>query len=190
MRRLALAITAALAAGLLLATVAGATSVLDRDDVPTAFDMAKAGGTYNRVTDQVVTAVDFFDPLTHPAAMKGRPPSSVCVEIWTRSTPGESKPDYEACATPTRQGKGWAGSIARKRAIGPQLRIGAVKVQQPSPTRLVLRVDPDDIKRPASYRWRVEADDFTADCNAAAGCPDYAPDRPATAETRLGKPRG
>jgi len=53
----------------------------------------------------------------------------------------------------------------------------------------VLRIDPDLIKRPSSYRWRSEATDWGSDCKAANGCPDYAPDRPGTAKTALSTPR-
>jgi hypothetical protein len=179
------AAAAAFAAIAAFATAALATSVPDRDDVATGLDIAKATGSHNRATDQMVHTVDFYGPIPdQPTNTGGKPPSSICIEIWTSSTPGESPPDYEACATPAKGG-GWQGSIARKREKGPQLRIGAVKVQQPSDTRLVLRIDPDDIKRPASYRWRVEATSFASDCALSSGCPDYAPDRPDTAETRL-----
>jgi hypothetical protein len=111
-------------------------------------------------------------------------PDSVCIEIWTRSTPKEAPADYEACATPVK-GAAWKGSITRKRERGPRLRLGDVKVEQPTDTRLVLRIDPDDIKRPASYRWRTEATSFGSDCKTSTGCPDYAPDRPETAQTKL-----
>ena len=170
------------------ASVALATTVRDRDDVTVGFDIAKASSAHNRASDQLVTTIDFYEALPHPKTVSGRPPSSICLEIWTRSTPSESPADYEACATPGK-GSAWNGSIARKREKGPRLRIGAVKVEHPSDTRLVMRVDPDDIKRPASYRWRVESWDFASDCKAVAGCPDYAPDRPDTAETKLSKPR-
>lgn len=185
MKRAALILVAVFA---LAAGVAHATSVRDRDDTTYALDIAKVSGTYNRATDQVVQTVDFYDALPKEPRTRTKPPSSVCVEIWTRSTPGESPADYEACAS-ALPGKGWAGSIARKRRRGPQLRIGPVKIEFPSDTRMVLRIDPDDIKRPPSYRWRVESTDFGSDCNHSTGCLDYAPDRPDTAETKLGQPR-
>jgi hypothetical protein len=165
------------------APVAYATTLRDRDDVTHGFDIAKTGGAHNRASDQLVHTFDFYEAVPHRVATAG-PPDSVCVEIWTRSKPAESPADYEACATPAK-GSSWKGSIARKRDRGPRLRIGAVKVEQPSDTRLVLRVDPDDIKRPASYRWRGEATDFGNDCKSATGCPDYAPDRPETVVTKL-----
>jgi hypothetical protein len=190
MKRFAAVLASLLALGALGATLASAVTVRDRDDVTTALDIAKSGGSHNRTTDQIVHTVDLYEGVA-PADMvnKDKPPSSVCVEIWTRSTPGESAADYEMCATPDAKAKSWTASVARKRDKGRRLRVGAVKVEQPSETRIVMRLDPDLIKRPSSYRWRSETTSFGKDCRAATGCPDYAPDRPDTAETRLGKPR-
>jgi hypothetical protein len=189
MKRFA-ALAASLAAlAAITGAVALASTVRDRDDVTTGFDIAKAGGAHNRSADQLVHTVDFYDPIPRPLAVDGKPPGSICVEIWTRSTPGESAADYEACATPAKGKTGWTGSIARKRDQGSRLRVGPVKVEQPSQTRMVLRFDPDDIKRPASYRWRAESTSFAKDCKVSTGCPDYAPDRPDTVQTGLGKPR-
>jgi hypothetical protein len=189
-RRIAAAGVLAALAVALGATVAAAVSVPDRDDVAFGIDIARASGTHNRATDQLVHAIDSYQPFS-PADLvnKDRPPSSVCVEIWTTNKPGERRPNYEACATPDADGKGWKGSLARQRLKGPQLRVATVKVEQPSPTRLVMRFDPDAIRRPASYRWRAEATWFGSDCKNASGCQDYAPDRPDTAQTRLAKPR-
>jgi hypothetical protein len=166
------------------APLAYATTLRDRDDVTTALDIAKVSGAHNRASDRLVHTVDFYEAIPD----KLDTPGSICVEIWTRSTPGESPADYEACASKTKS-DAWRGSIARKRDRGARLRVGAVKVEQPSDTRLVLRVDPDLIKRPASYRWRSEATDWGDDCKSSAGCPDYAPDRPGTAVTKLSQPR-
>jgi hypothetical protein len=189
MKRIAVITTALVAAGA-LAAVAWAVSVRDRDDVTHGLDIAKAAGSHNRATDQLVHTVDLYEGV-EPADMvnRSKPPSSVCVLIWTRSRPAESPADYELCATPARRGRTWTASLARKRAEGPRLRIAKVKVEQPGETRLVMRIDPDDIKRPARYRWRAETTSFAAPCKSAAGCPDYTPDRPDTAETRLSKPR-
>lgn len=184
MKRAAIAAAALLA---LTAPLAYATTLRDRDDVTTAFDIAKVSGAHNRAADQLVHTVDFYEAIPHRIPKAG-PPDSVCVDIWTRSTPKESPADYEACATPAKGGA-WKGSIARKRDRGPRLRVGGVKVEQPSDTRLVLRIDPDDVKRPSSYRWRTEATSFGSDCKSSTGCPDYAPDRPDTAETKLSAAR-
>jgi hypothetical protein len=184
---------AALLAGLaLLVAVPAALAVTlrDRDDVAVGVDIARAGGAHNRAADELVHSVDAYEPFTPKQMLnKDRPPSSFCVEIWTRSTPGEDPADYEACAVPDAKGSAWKASISRPRTNGHPLRIGPVKVEQPSETRLVLRIDPDDVKRPASYRWRAETTSFTKSCKSASGCPDFAPDRPATAKTALSKPR-
>ena len=190
MKRAGLVLAALLAAGLLAAVVAYATTVRDRDDVTVGFDIAKASSTHNRTSDELVATVDTYEPFApSDFVTKDRPPSSVCIEIWTTNKPGEATPNYEACASANATGKSWKASLARTRTKGPQLRIGAVKVEQPSDTRLVMRFDPDMIHRPASYRWRAETTSFASDCKSGTGCPDYAPDRPDTAETRLGRPR-
>jgi hypothetical protein len=189
-RRLLVILGCTLAIGGVTAAIAWAVSVRDRDDVTTGLDIAKTAGSHNRASDQLVHAIDFYEAVSPKSMLnKDKPPSSICVEIWTRSKPAESPADYEACISPTAKGKGWAGSVARKRDIGPRLRLGPVKVEQPTATRLVMRIDPDDIKRPSSYRWRTESNSFGSDCKSSTGCPDYTPDRPDTAETRLSKPR-
>ena len=187
MTRVALIVSLVLAVP---ASLALATTARDRDDVKTGLDVAKVSSSHNRASDELVTTVDFYEAVKVASMVsKDRPPSSICIEIWTRSTPGESPPDYEACAGADAKGQKWVGSIARKRDKGAPLRVGAVKVEQPSDTRVVLRVDPDDVKRPTSYRWRVEATSFGSDCKASGGCPDYAPDRPDTAQTKLSTAR-
>lgn len=192
MRRIAATLAALVAAGAIVAAVAYGTTVRDRDDVTVGFDIAKAGGTHNRATDELVHVIDTYEAFTpkdFASATRTGPPSSMCVEIWTTNKPGEGPANYEACATPDSKGTGWKASIARARKKGPRLRVANVKVAQPSDTELVMRIDPDSIRRPGSYRWRAETTSFGKDCKLAAGCQDYAPDRPDTAETRLGKPR-
>lgn len=190
-RRLAWALALSVAAGAIAVAVASAASVPDRDDVSVGIDIAKASGTHNRIDDKLVHVIDSYEPFAPSDLVdKDGPPGSICVEIWTTNKPGERRANYEVCATPDAKGKGWQASISRARQKGPPLRIGPVVVQQPSDTRLVMRIDPDDIHRPASYRWRAETTSFTSSCKDAAGCHDYAPDRPDTVVTRLGKPRG
>jgi len=172
------------------AAVALAVSVRDRDDTKIGVDIAKASGSHNRATDELVHTVDGYEAFA-PSDMlnKDRPPSSVCIEIWTTNEPGERRANYEACATPDARGKAWKGALSRTRQKGHPLRVATLEVEQPTDTRLVLRIDPDDIRRPSSYRWRAETTSFGKDCKGSQGCPDYAPDRPDTAETRLSTPR-
>ena len=191
MARRAGLVAATAVAACLLAAVALAASVSDRDDVSVGIDIARAISTHNRTADQLVETLDAYEAFA-PSDMlnKGRPPSSICFEIWTTNIPGERQPNYEACATADAKGKAWKAALSRNRRKGPPLRIATLKVEQPSDSRLVMRIDPDDIRRPASYRWRAETTSFAPDCKQATGCHDYAPDRPDTVLTRLGKPRG
>ncbi|MFL5896630.1 MAG: hypothetical protein ACJ76Z_16145 [Thermoleophilaceae bacterium] len=191
MRRAVVISAVLMAAGALVTAIAQAVTVRDRDDVTTGLDIAKASGTHNRASDQLVHVVETYEGFA-PADLvnKDKPPSSICIEIWTTSKPGESPANYEACATPAAKGQGWKASVARARKKGPRLRVASVQVEQPASTRLVMRFDPDSIRRPSSYRWRAETTSFRSDCRQASGCQDYAPDRPDTAETRLGAPRG
>ena len=180
----------ALTALLVFAGAAVAVDVTDRDDVSTPLDISKATGAHNRSTDELVHIVDTFADYTPSDMANDDPgPSSICIVIWTRATPGESGPNYEACATPDRRGRNLVGTISRERDRGADLRIGPVRLQRPSRSRLVFRIDPDHIRRPRSYRWRAETTSFGGGCRSASGCPDHAPDRPRTAETRVAQPR-
>ena len=187
MRKTALLTLAGLLAVAAVA-VAAVVSVNDRDDVATALDIKRATGAHNRSADQLVHTVDTYEEYQASDMANDDPaPSSICIEIWTRSSPGEDPPDYEACAVPDRRGRALVGAISRERRQGSDLRIGAVRLQRPSRSRLVFRIDPDHIRRPRSYRWRAETTTFGGGCRSASGCPDYAPDRPDVAETRIAR---
>lgn len=188
-RALAVACVLALAATCAVAAAA-IVSVRDRDDVSTLLDIARASGAHNRSADQLVHAVETHDEYqASDLANDDAPPSSICIEIWTRSEPGDSGPDYEACAVPDRRARALKGAISREREKGPDLRVGTVRLQRPTRTRLIFRIDPDHIKRPRSYEWRAETTTFGGGCRAASGCSDHAPDRPDVAETRIGRPK-
>lgn len=182
----------ALAALLVLAAAAtaGTVRITDRDDVATPLDISKATGAHNRTRDELVHTVDTFEDYQPSDLANDDPaPSSICIEIWTRSRPGEAPPNYEACATPDRRGRSFTGTISREREQGPDVKVGNVRLQRPARSRIVFRIDPDHIRRPRSYRWRAETTSFGGGCRSASGCPDYAPDRPGTAETRVARPR-
>lgn len=191
MRLAALLAAAALMGVAVSATVAWAVTVPDRDDVGIGLDLSKASGTHNRASDELVHTIDTYGPFAPAdlASPKGKPPASVCFEIWTTNKPGEAPANYEACATADARAKAWKGGVARLRQKGPRLRVAAATVAQPSPTRLVVRFKPDAIRRPASYRWRAEATVFSSGCQSPNGCHDFAPDRPEIAATKLSSPR-
>ena len=188
MRRLAAATC------LLLVTAGGgaalAATIEDRDDSAGAVDLASARAAHNRATDELVYVVETHDPLD-PRALLGReggPPGSVCVNAWTTRRPGEAAPNYEVCVSAARDGDLHA-SVARHPSGARARRVGAADVEQTAERRLELRIDPDDFRRPASYRWTVQAATFGDGCTGPTGCEDFVPDRPRTARTVLRRAR-
>lgn len=184
----------ALGAVLLLAVPAvalAATRLGDRDDSAGAVDLSSVQASHNRVSDELVYVIDLHEEIT-PRTLLRRdgPPGSICVNIWTTRQPGEAAPNYDACITSERRGRLFRASVATHGATGGVRRIGRAKVEQPAPTRLVLRIDPDRIKRPKAVRWTVQAVAFSSGCPSVTGCEDYVPDRPKSAQTEIGAPRG
>lgn len=163
------------------------------EDAPgdkTAVDIVQARGSHNRVTDELVhvivapAAID-IKALASPS---GRPPGNVCLNIWTRRTPGEDEQNFDVCATPNRGADGLRATVNRHGRTGAIRRLAAARAEVSGETKLELRFDPDDIGRPASYRWNAESSSFGAGC-PDSGCADLAPERGKTVETRLGTAR-
>ena len=186
MRRLAL--LACVLAALPAVALARSPTVQDRDDSKAAVDIATAKGSHNRTADQLVHVITTYDAFA-PSDLLNRdgPPGSVCLNIWTTREPGEDPPNYDVCVTSDKRGRVYRASIARETRNAR--RVGAGRVDQPDPKRLEIRFDPDRIHRPRSYRWVAQSATFGEGCSARTGCEDFAPDRPDTAITRLGKPR-
>jgi hypothetical protein len=173
---------------LALPAAAHAAGVEDRDDSDSKVDIQRATGSHNRAKDELVHVITTYEAFSSRTLLnRDGPPGSVCVSIWTTRTPGEAPANYEACATSDRTGRKWQGSLARNPDRGTPIRRGSVKVEHPSSRRLVIRIDPDRMRRPASYSWTVEAVTWGTGCPSVTGCEDFAPDRPDTLETKLGR---
>lgn len=185
-----------IAPALVLLALAGAAAtargvgVEDRDDSAARVDIAEARGSHNRVTDELVHVVRAHEAF-RPRDLRSRegPPGSICLNLWTTRVPAEAPPNYEVCVTADRRGRAFQASVARHGRSGAVRRAGPAKVEQPSSRRVEVRFDPARIRRPASYRWTAQATTFGEGCSAAAGCEDFAPDRPKTLETKIRKPR-
>lgn len=162
----------------------------DRDDSAGVVDLSGARAAHNRVSDELVWVIDLHDAF-RPGLLLNRdgPPGSVCVNAWTRRTPGEGAPDYDVCITSDARGRELRASVARHGTTGAVRRRGAAEVEQAGDTRLELRMDPDLIRRPRSVRWTVQAAVFSPGCPTFTGCEDFVPDRPRTSRTRLRTPR-
>ena len=93
------------------------------------------------------------------------PPGSVCVNIWTTRTPGEASPNFDVCVT--RQPQARPPDRERQPARPARRRHAEWATRRRSSTsrrRLVVRFDPDLIRRPAAYRWSVQATTFERGC--------------------------
>lgn len=162
----------------------------DRDDSAGVVDLSAARAAHNRATDELVWVVDLHDAFRADLLLnRDGPPGSVCVNAWTRRSPGEGAPDYDICVTAARRGEELRASVAQHLTDGRVRRRGAAEVEQASDTRLVLRVDPDLLRRPRTLRWTVQAAVFSPGCAAVSGCEDFVPDRPRTSRMRLREPR-
>jgi hypothetical protein len=172
------------------AALADSRSVRDPNDTRGKVDVSSVLGAHNRIEDRLVHVVHTYEGFG-PADLLNRsgPPGSICVNVWTTRTPGDAMPNYEVCATSNRQGTAFRGDIDRFGRGGSVRRIGAARVEHPAADRLLIRFDPDRIRRPGSYRWNVQAATFGSGCRTPTGCEDLAPNTPRTIRTRLGTPR-
>jgi hypothetical protein len=185
---------AVLAAALLVppgaALAASSGSATDPDDSPSKVDLAGVRGAHNRVQDRLVHSLRTYDPF-RPADLgdPNGPPGSICLDIWTTRQPGDSPPNYDVCVTADRRGRHFRGSVSRHGAGDRARKIGRARVEHPAARRLVIRFDPDLIRRPSSYLWRAESRAFAPGCRRPTGCEDTAPNAPRTVRTKLGTPR-
>ncbi|MEX2194500.1 MAG: hypothetical protein WD844_04365 [Thermoleophilaceae bacterium] len=189
MRRRLLALLAVVAVAV-PALAFAQSRILDRDDSAGVVDLASARAAHNRVTDELVWVIDLHDAFRADLLLnRDGPPGSVCVNMWTRRTPGEGAPDYDVCVTSEERGRELRATVAQHRFAGDVRRRGTADVEEASDTRLELRVDPDLIRRPRSLHWTVQAAVFSPGCPTFTGCEDFIPDRPRTSRTRLRTPR-
>ena len=185
----------ALCLSLLLAATAaaGATAqdgaVRDGDDSRSRVDIASARAAFDRSNDRLAHIVRFHQPISprnfRNAVSEHGPPGSVCVNIWTTRTPWEASPNFDVCVTGDRERRKLLASVSRIGPRGSVRRLGRASAQLTSQRRLVVRFDPDLIRRPAAYRWSVHVTTFERGCTTR-GCEDAAPRRGTSARMRLG----
>ena len=111
--------------------------------------------------------IEFHEAITpRTPADRSRAAGSVCVNIWTRRTPGEGSPNYDVCVTPT-------SARPRSRAASPSADAGAprrrgrARSSSPSRTRLVIRIDPDASAPRARTAGRSKRRPSASGCPAA-----------------------
>lgn len=191
--------TAILAIAVALAATALALGQTDQprpdgDDSRSQVDIASVRGTHDMRADRLVHAIRTHDPISprsfRNSVSRNGPPGSVCVNVWTRRTPREQAPDFDVCVTADRGEGQLRASVSRHGPYGGVRRVGRASARLERPRRLLVRFDPDLIRRPASYRWSVHAATFARGCPRRTGCQDFAPQGGRTVRTRLGRPRG
>jgi hypothetical protein len=166
-------------------------AVSDGDDSRSRADIAAARATHDRSNDRLAHVIRFHDGIS-PRAFRNAvaehgPPGTVCINIWTRRIPWDASPNFEVCVTGNRDRDALVASVSRLGPRGGVRRVGRASAQLTSRRRLVVRFDPDLIRRPARYRWSVQVTTFESGCTRK-GCDDVAPRRGRTVRTALGTP--
>jgi hypothetical protein len=189
MRVLPAVVLSLAAAGLAIAQD-GTNAVTDGDDSASQVDIASVRATHDRTGDRLAHIIRFHAGI---AASDFRnevdehgPPGSVCINIWTRRTPWEASPNFDVCVSADRE-RNLVASVSRLGARGGVRRRGSASAELTSKRRLVVRFDPDRIRRPSAYRWSVEVATFERGCTSR-GCKDFAPKRGRSVRTELGAP--
>ena len=192
MRRLVLLpLTIVLAGAGLAAAQRDPGTVSDGDDSKSRVDIASARAAHDRSNDRLAHIVRFHAGISprdfRNAVADHGPPGSVCINIWTRRTPWEASPNFDVCVSADRGADDLVASVSRIGPRGSVRRRGPASAQLTSRRRLVVRFDPDLIRRPAAYRWSLQVTTFERGCTRR-GCHDMAPRRGRSVRTELGAP--
>jgi len=176
-------------AGTALAQTAS-NAVPDGDDSSSQVDIASVRAMYDRSNDRLAHVIRFHAGIGpgdfRNAVDEHGPPGSVCINIWTRRTPWEASPNFDVCVSANDE-RELVASVSRLGSRGGVRRRGPASAELTSRRRLVVRFDPDLIRRPAAYRWSVEVTTFERGCTSR-GCHDFAPGRGRSVRTELGTP--
>ncbi len=191
MRVLLMTLTATVCLGGLALAQDGQDTVSDGDDSRSQVDIASARATHDAANDRLAHVVRFHERIAprdfRNAVAEHGPPGSVCVDIWTTRIPREASPNFDACVTSNRDRDDLVASVSRLGPRGGVRRVGRASAELTSRRRLVLRFDPDLIRRPGAYRWSVQVTTFERGCTRR-GCVDLAPRRGRTERTTLRTP--
>ena len=178
--RLLLPLAVVLAGAGMAAAQSGTDTVTDGDDSQSRVDIASARAAHDRTNDRLAHIVRFHGPVSpgsfRNALQEHGPPGSVCINIWTSRTPWEASPNFDVCVSGDRARRKLLASVSRLGARGSVKRRGPASAQLTSGRRLVVRFDPDLIRRPEAYRWSVQVTTFERGCSSR-GCQDVAPRR-------------
>jgi hypothetical protein len=183
-RLIAVAATAAASIALIVAIVglaASTATVRDPSDTPVVLDIQSASITpRGSRLEARVTFYDAWGPedLLAPSG----PPGSICVDLWTKHTPGDDAPDYLVCAT-ARASNRLGANVLHDTGAGLPVRADTASASAAGRT-LTLRWRAAAIGSPARLRYAAEATQ-TLGCKRPRGCVDRAPNGTRTALVTL-----
>jgi hypothetical protein len=110
------------------------------------------------------------------------PPGSLCVRMWTVTTPGAAPPDYLACITPREDAETTHGSVMKTIPGEAFQKVASAIVGRTSDRTVTLRFSQTAVGKPKTIRFAAEA---TKPGCARVSCVDTAPDAAKTATFRV-----
>lgn len=129
----------------------------------------------------VVSLARSLDPKSMLA--DSGPPASICLRLWTLTSPGTVPPDFLVCITADKDAK-LRATISAERVNAQPRRIGAAAVSRKSSRSLVLKFARSRVGSPKkNVRFAVEA---TKRGCTRVSCIDTLPNAPTTATLKLG----
>lgn len=186
LRRVVPIATLPLLGGVVAAVALGATAgkpVVVTESTPDAAtgapDLVRA--ELQRSADGRLRAALIFakNVTTKSLVAKTGPPGSVCMRIYTQSTPGVIPPDFLVCATPDSKGKALRGSVMAEQINALPKKVARAVVSRSSQKNVVLRFSQSSVSMPSQIRFEGEA--TRAGC-VRTSCVDTLPDAPGTAK--------
>lgn len=171
---LAVGVTGSAALALAATAPKPVTQVDPKGDVNGALDLRQvvlARGTDGRLRASLTLAAgwDADDLLAEEG-----PPGSLCLKVWTASTPPDQTPDYLVCVTANADGD-LRGSVLKQRANQLPERTGAATITKPTERTVTIRFSQTAVGKPETVR--VQAETTRAGCPRGS-CIDLAPDAP------------
>jgi len=175
---------AALAAGVLASSGIAATTATVRDasDTPVVLDLQSASLTPRG--SRLEAKLSFYDDWSAADLIApSGPPGSICLDVWTKRTPGQDGPDFLVCAT-ARSATRLTANVLKDNGDGLPARADSATVGVSGRT-LTLRFRPAAIGSPRRLRFAAEATQ-TLGCKRPRGCVDRAPNGSRTGSLTLG----
>src|SRR5256885_1828358 len=157
-------------------------TVRDASDTPVVLDLQSASLTTRG--SRLEAKVSFYDDWSAADLLASSgPPGSICLDLWTKRTPGQDSPDFLGCAT-ARTATRITASVLKDTGDGLPARADSATVSVSGRT-LTLRFRPAAIGSPRRLRFAAEATQALG-CKRPRGCVDRAPNGSRTGHVALG----